>query len=99
MREHVGQPAIGHRTLVDVAAAQADALLAHPGVHLLTGEGLLGRAPTEEATGTMDSGVEARATLFALEPADDDGIIAHRAADKAALAGKGRRGTLADDPQ
>src|SRR5262249_41880018 len=30
---------------------------------------------------------------------DDHGIVAHAAADKAALPGKGRRRTLADDPQ
>src|SRR5689334_4930277 len=99
LRQHVGEPAISHRALVDVAATEPQALVTPPRVHPRAREGVLGGAPAVEATGAVDRRVEARRPRLAFGAADDDGIVAHRAANEAALAWEGRRGALADDPQ
>src|SRR6516165_4002091 len=47
----------------------------------------------------MHGRVEARRCRFALNPTEDHGIVSHRAADEAALAGEGGRRTLTHDPK
>src|SRR5262245_8672868 len=111
LAQHIRQPAIDHRALVDVAAAQKDVPLLQPSIHLLAREaGLPGPFPglvlfalrvhaAADATGAVHRRVEAIGRCLTLDAFEDHGVITHRTAHEAALAREGRGGTLAHDPQ
>ncbi len=113
--EHVGEAAIGLRRLVEVAADEVHALVAQPRLHLvvahaagladaLAGRRILARAAARlgarhHPAGAVHRRVEARRRRLARDAAQDHGVVAHRAADEAALAREGRRRALAHHPQ
>src|SRR5207247_1451847 len=75
------------------------AALLEPCVHLLAREAALGLVAAEQAPGTMRGRVERGAGFIAIDAFDDHGVIAHGAADEAALARECRRRAFAHDPQ
>src|SRR5262245_35116857 len=114
MREHVRQPTIGLRRLIETAANQAHALVAQPRPHLvmthaaqlaypLAGCRILDETAArfgarQDPAGAVYGRVQACGRRGAFHTGEDDGIIALGAADEAALAGKSGRRALAHDP-
>src|SRR5258708_6785995 len=112
MREHVGQAAVGLWRLVEIAADEMDALAAQPRLHGVMADAALaddlaglavalalGLGARHHAAGAVHGRVEARGRRLALDSLEDHGVVAHRAADEAALARERRRCALAHDPQ
>src|SRR4051794_8649692 len=99
--EHVVQSLVDLRRLVRRAAAQLDALLAHPVLHgapvhqprpvLLA----LRLAAGHDAAGAVDGGVDERRRVRALE---DHAVVGHRRANEAALPREGGRAALSMHP-
>ena len=115
VRQHVGKSAISLRRLIEAAADKAHALAAQPGLHLvvtyaarlahaLAGCRILDEPSTRfrarhDAPGAVHGRVQGRCCRRALDAGENDGIVAHGAADKAALPRKGGRRPLAHHPQ
>src|SRR6266702_7580640 len=113
--EHVGQATVGLRRLVEPAADEQYALLPQPRQHLVVADAarhadlLAGRRIALKAAARLgarhhparavDRAVERRARFFAVDALQDHRVVAHRAADEAALPGERRGGALAHDPQ
>src|ERR1700730_4479926 len=110
--EHLRQAPIGLRRLIEIAAEQHYAALAQPRLHLVGADAtrrddLAGLAVTlaarlvarHHAAGAVDGRVVARRRTHAFDAGQDHGVIAHGAADEAALAREGRRRALAHHPQ
>src|SRR6185312_16228795 len=88
--QHLRQPAIGHRTFIEVGAYQRHAARLQPGVHLDPREPPLGLLAAKQAAGAVHRRVQRSPRLLAVDTLDDHSVVAHRSADEAALAGKCR---------
>ncbi len=113
--ENVRQTPIGLRRFVEVGAQQRHATLAQPRLHLIVADSARlpdflpgGRILDETAAGfgsrhhtagAVNRRVQAVGRDLALDAGQDHRVVAHRSADKAALAGKRRRRALAHHPQ
>src|SRR5260370_34223918 len=62
-------------------------------------ESTLGFLATDQASGAVHSRIERRLGGLAVHAFDDHRVVAHRAADEAALAWEGWRCALADNPK
>jgi len=80
---------------VEVGADQCHAARLQPSVHLDAGKAPFGFLAAEQPAGAVDGRVERGLGFRAVDALDDHSIVAHRAADEAALAGEGRRRALA----
>jgi hypothetical protein len=70
-----------------------------PFVHLLARKTPLSLLTAEQAASAVDGRIEGRLGLGAIYALDNHGVVAHRAADKAALTGERRCRALANDPK
>ncbi len=68
-----------------------------PGVHLRAAKPVLRLPTAKPAPGAMDGRVERRPRFGSFHSVEDHGVVPHRAADEAPLAGDGGRRALAHD--
>src|SRR5215469_367337 len=96
---HFGQASISHRAFVEISADQDDPPIPKPCVHFRTSEAPLRLPATEQPAGAMHCGIERSLGFFAVDAFDDHSVIAHGAADEAALSRKCRGRAFAYYPQ
>src|SRR5262249_10517183 len=87
------------RAFVEIGADQYDPTIPEPCVHFGAGETPLRLLATEQPAGAMHRGIERGAGFLAIDAFDDHGVIAHRAADEAALSRQCRGRAFAPNPQ
>src|SRR5215470_8316346 len=97
--DHLGQASIGHRAFVEISADQYDTAIPKPCVHFGASEAALRLLATEQPAGAMHRGIERGPRFLAVDAFDDHGVVAHGAADEAALSRKCRGRAFAHHPQ
>src|SRR6516162_11856369 len=93
------QASISHRAFVEIGANQHDPSIPEPCVHFGANEAPLRLLATEQPAGAMYRGIERGPRFLAVDAFDNHGVIAHGAADEAALARKCRGRAFAHHPQ
>ena len=96
--EHVGETPISHGAFIQIGADKHDAASSEPIIHFGALKSAFCFLAAKSATGPMDGGIEHGGTFRWFDTFDNHSVVAHAAADKAALAGESRRRALADDP-
>src|SRR5258707_7313273 len=97
--DHFGQTSISHRAFVEIGADQYAPSIPEPCVHFGASEAPLRLLATEQPAGAMHRGIERGPRFLAVDALDDHGVIAHGAADDAALSRKCRGRAFAHHPQ
>src|SRR5258708_34973062 len=96
--DHFGQASISHRAFVEIGANQYDPTIPEPRVHFDASEAPLRLLATEQPACAMHCGIERGPGFLAVDTLDDHGVVAHGAADEAALSRKRRGRAFAHDP-
>src|SRR5215475_985934 len=97
--DHFGQASISHRAFVEISADQYDTAMPEPCVHFGASETPLRLLATEQPAGAMHRGIQRGPRFFTVDAFDDHGVVAHRAADEAALPRKCRGRAFTHHPQ
>src|SRR5262249_57574302 len=97
--EYVGEGSMGRGGVVEVRVDQHNPPIPEPCVHFGASEAPLRLLATEQPAGAMHRGIERGPRFLAVDAFDDRGVVAHGAADEAALSRKCRGRAFAYHPK